>query len=94
MLARLRRNLTFATVASATALFVALSTGGAYAANTVFSTDIVDGEVKTPDLANLGVTNPKLGAASVTNAKLSSGSARMASSPTMRLRARRSSTAR
>jgi hypothetical protein len=41
-------------VMAALALFVALSTGGAYAANTVFSTDIVDGEVKTPDLATGG----------------------------------------
>jgi len=34
------------------ALFVAVSTGGAYAANTVFSTDIVDGEVKSVDVGN------------------------------------------
>jgi hypothetical protein len=46
----LRRNLTFANVCSFVALVVALGTGSAYAANTVFSTDIVDQEVKTPDL--------------------------------------------
>lgn len=32
----------------------------AYAANTVFSSDIVDGEVKTPDLANNAVTAAKI----------------------------------
>jgi hypothetical protein len=32
----------------------------AYAANTVFSTDIKDGEVKTPDLANNAVTSAKI----------------------------------
>jgi hypothetical protein len=47
------------------ALFVALGGTGAYAADTVFSTDIVDGEVKTPDLANVAVTNGKLAANSV-----------------------------
>ena len=34
------------------ALFVALGGTGAYAANTVFSTDIVDGEVKSVDIGN------------------------------------------
>ena len=34
------------------ALFIALGTGGAYAANTVFSSDIVDGEVKSADIGN------------------------------------------
>ena len=38
------------------ALFLVLSGGTAYAANTVFSADIVDGEVKSVDLANNGVT--------------------------------------
>jgi len=34
------------------ALFVALGGTSAYAANTVFSTDIVDGEVKSVDIGN------------------------------------------
>ena len=51
MLARLRGRLTFANVCSFLALLIALGTGSAYAANTVFSTDIVDGEVKTADIA-------------------------------------------
>ena len=52
MLRKLRTHLTFANVVSALALFVALSTGTAYAANTVFSSDIVDGEVKTEKTSN------------------------------------------
>jgi hypothetical protein len=70
MVDRFRRYVTFANVVSLLALFVAVSTGGAYAANTVFSTDIVDGQVKTPDLAGLAVTAAKLGPNSVTSAKI------------------------
>jgi hypothetical protein len=40
--------------------FVASPELRAYAANTVFSTDIKDGEVKTPDLANNAVTSVKI----------------------------------
>jgi hypothetical protein len=61
MLARFRaRRPSHATVVAYLALFVAVSTGGAYAANTVFSTDIVDGEVKTPDLASGAVNGAKV----------------------------------
>ena len=59
---RIRRHLTFANVASAIALFVALSGGTAVAlsgSNTVFSDDIVDGQVKSPDLAKLTFTPVK-----------------------------------
>jgi hypothetical protein len=41
-----------ATVVAYLALFVALGGTSAYAANTVFSTDIVDGEVKSADIGN------------------------------------------
>jgi hypothetical protein len=57
---RLRDALTFANVCSFLALAIAISTGSAYAANTVFSSDIVDGEVKTQDLAANAVTSPKI----------------------------------
>jgi hypothetical protein len=40
--------------------FIASPELRAYAANTVFSTDIVDGEVKTADLANNAVTAAKV----------------------------------
>ncbi len=55
------RRLTYANVASTAALFLALSTGTAYAANTIFSTDIVDGEVKNADLGSNAVTTNKIG---------------------------------
>ena len=48
---KLGRGLTFANVASALALFFALSTGAAYANHEmIFSNDIVNGEVKRPDV--------------------------------------------
>ncbi len=74
MFARARRALTFANVAAGLALVVALGTGTAYAANTVFSTDIVDGQVKTPDLANNAVKTAKIGDDAVTSAKVLDGS--------------------
>jgi hypothetical protein len=52
------------------ALFLALGGSSAYAANTVFSSDIVDGEVKTPDLGASAVTAPKIATNAVTNAKI------------------------
>ena len=61
MFRRLLRHFSFANVCSFLALTIALGTGTAYAANTVFSTDIVDGEVMTADLANNGVTTGKIG---------------------------------
>jgi hypothetical protein len=67
MLAKLRPRSAY-DVMAALALFVALSTGGAYAANTVFSTDIVDGEVKTPDLASGSVNGTKVVDNSLTGA--------------------------
>ena len=56
------------------ALFIAVSTGGAYAANTVFSSDIVDGQVKTQDLANGAVDVTKLSDGSITGDKVKDGS--------------------
>ena len=55
-----RPRLTYANLASTAALVVALGTGTAYAANTVFSTDIVDGEVKSVDLATNAVNTGKI----------------------------------
>jgi hypothetical protein len=70
MLATLRARLTFANVCSFLALLIALGTGSAYAANTVFSTDIVDGEVKTADIANNAVRSTKIGTGQVLNQDL------------------------
>jgi hypothetical protein len=52
MLRKLRSRITYANVVATLALFVAVGTGGAYAANTVFSSDIVDGEVKSVDIGD------------------------------------------
>jgi hypothetical protein len=52
--------LTFANVVSSLALLVALSGGVAYAANTIMSTDIVDGQVKRVDLAANSVGSQKV----------------------------------
>jgi hypothetical protein len=60
-------------VLAAIAFFLALATGSAYAANTIFSSDIVDGEVKTADLASEAVTGPKLRPAAVGTDTLAGG---------------------
>jgi hypothetical protein len=48
----MRKHLTYADVAATLALVIAISGGVAYAANTIFSTDIVDGEVKSVDIGD------------------------------------------
>lgn len=59
MLYKLRSRLTYANVTASIALFVALGGTGAWATHEVIlSSDIVNGEVKTPDLANLGSRPP------------------------------------
>ena len=70
MFGRFGRSTTFANVCSLLALTIAVGTGGAYAANTVFSTDIVDGEVKNADLASNSVTSTNIYNGSVLNADL------------------------
>jgi hypothetical protein len=48
----MRRHLTYSNVISTLCLVLILGGGAAYAANTVFSSDIVNGEVKTADIGN------------------------------------------
>jgi hypothetical protein len=72
VLAKLRPRSVY-DVLAAVGCFLALTTGGAYAANTIFSTDIVDGEVKTPDLASEAVSGPKLKPGAVGNDRLAGG---------------------
>jgi len=50
----------------------------AYAANTVFSTDIVDGEVKTADIANNAVTNAKIAGNAISTSKINDGAIKTA----------------
>jgi hypothetical protein len=80
----LRSRLTFSNVASGLALFIALSTGGAYAANTIGSSDVIDnsllsqdikdGNVKGVDLANGSVSSGRIIDGSVANADLAADS--------------------
>ena len=60
MTPRVRAHLTYANVVATLALVIAVGGGAAYAANTVFSTDIVDGEVKTADLSGGAVISEKV----------------------------------
>jgi hypothetical protein len=55
------------------ALFMVLS-GTAYAANTVFSADIVDGQVKSVDVADNGLTGVDVTNSSLTGADVATGS--------------------
>jgi len=66
MLARLRRKMTYANVASTVALVLALSGGVAYAANTIYSADIVDGQVKKADIGASAVNSAKVADDSLT----------------------------
>ena len=78
----LRSHLTFANVASAIALFVALGGGTAVAlngSNTVFSDDLVDNQVFSADVRNDtlssgGLTAPDLRANSVGSSEVTNGS--------------------
>ena len=49
---RIRTHLTFANIAAGLALVIALGTGTTYAANTVFSSDIVNDQVYSADVRN------------------------------------------
>ncbi len=60
MLARIVKHLR-AQWAGVLALFLVLTGGVAYAANTVFSSDIVDGEVKAADIAQGAVATSEIG---------------------------------
>ncbi len=71
---RIRSRLTFANVCSFVALAVALTTGGAYAADTILSSDIVDGEVQTRDLDDQAVTGDKLEDNSIDASKVAADS--------------------
>ncbi len=73
MFARLRKGFSFANIFSFLAFTIAATTGGAYAANTVFSTDIVDGEVKRADLHGNVVNSAKIDDGSVRAADLLGG---------------------
>jgi hypothetical protein len=67
---QLRRRLTFANVCSFIALVIALGTGGAYAANTIGSDDIIDESIQSVDIKNGQVETADLGGGAVTSQKI------------------------
>ena len=67
---RLTAHLTYANLVSTTALVVALGAGTAYAANTVFSSDIVDGDVQHADLNATAVEGDRIVDGSIGHADL------------------------
>ena len=69
----LRRHLTYANVMVTVLAVVVLGGGVAYAANTIFSADIVDGQVKTVDLDNGAVTVAKIADGQITGDKVKDG---------------------
>jgi len=76
-----RRHLSYANVVATLALVLSVGGGVAVAADTVFSEDIVDGEVKVADIANNAVRTTHIGTGQVLSADLATdavGSAEIA----------------
>jgi hypothetical protein len=63
----MRKHLTFANVCSLLALFIAIGTGGAYAANTIGSSDIINDQVYSADVRNDNLTGGGLTGADIRN---------------------------
>ena len=70
MARQFRRRLTFANVCSFIALFVALGTGGAYAANTIGSDDIIDESIQSVDIKNGQVRTGDVNDGAITSHKI------------------------
>jgi hypothetical protein len=60
MFRKVRARLSYANVMSTIAVFAVLAGGGAYAANTIGSADIIDGEVKAADIAANAVDSARV----------------------------------
>lgn len=74
MFAALRSKATLAKVCVVVILAIALTSGTAYAAGKIRSKDIVNGQVKTVDLANNGVTTAKILDGTITSGDLGQNS--------------------
>jgi hypothetical protein len=70
MLRRLRSRLTYANVMATIAVFIALATGGAYAANEWNGSNIQDGTLTGADIKDLSLGLPDYGANSISTGKL------------------------
>jgi hypothetical protein len=83
MLGRIRARLTYANVVATLALFIAVSTGGAYAANTIGSADVIDnsllsqdikdGEVKAADIGTGQVVGSRIADETIKSADIADG---------------------
>ena len=72
MLKRLRPGSAYDVIA-VLALFIAVGTGGAYAANTIGSCDVIDESLLSQDLKNGEVKNADIGGNQVTTTKIKAG---------------------
>jgi hypothetical protein len=70
MARRIRRALTFANVCSFLALTIALGTGGAYAAATIGSADIIDDSIQSVDIKNGEVKNTDIATNQITTSRI------------------------
>ncbi len=70
---RARQRLTYANVMSTLAVFVALGTGGAYAANTVGSPDIIDESILSVDVKDGEVRALDIGVNQVLGSRIADG---------------------
>ena len=70
----MRKHLTYANVMATVAVVLVVAGGTAYAANTVFSTDIVNGEVKSVDIGTGQVQSPDVKNEGLTGADIANQS--------------------
>jgi hypothetical protein len=71
---RIRSRLTYANVASSIALFAALGTGGAYAADTIGSSDVINESLLSEDIKDLEVKTSDIKNSAITSLKINNGS--------------------
>ena len=74
MLTKYRRHLTFPKVTATLALFFALGTGGAYAADTIGSSDIINESILSQDIKNAEVKGADVAENAITSTKINNGS--------------------
>jgi hypothetical protein len=70
MSARFRPHLTYANVMSTIAVVLAVGTGGAYAANTIGSSDVIDESLLTQDIKNGQIARADVGNNAVASAEV------------------------
>jgi hypothetical protein len=68
-----RRRLTYANVVASLALFIAIGTGGAYAANTIGSSDVIDESLLSQDIKNGEVKATEIGLNQVVGSRIADG---------------------